>query len=58
MAKVNAILIFLSLLKTSGIGAFIAKAEFHTVFVVSQQKRHKSLLRHTRAFFFCLHGTC
>lgn len=56
-ARVNAILIFLSMLKVSGSGAFMAKAEFCTVCSIIMEKAQITAQLH-KGFCFWLNGTC
>lgn len=53
----NAILIFLSMLRGSGSGAFLTKAEFRTLCSILMEKTQITAELH-KSFFFCLHGTC
>lgn len=56
-AQVNAILIFLSVLKASGRGAFTAKAEFCTLCSILMEKTQITAQLH-KGFCFWLCGTC
>lgn len=53
----NVILIFLSMLKVSGSGAFTAKAEFRTLCSILMEKTQITAQLH-KHFCSCLHGTC